>query len=309
VTVFADAGIIQRLNNEFVPFAGERHEMSRRPSAIKDWFFPMASSVNARLANPVTTSQGFYIAGADGQAYGFYHNVRDPQRIQQFMNASLTKLRASPPKPVDIPQGPIAGATNVGPAPTTSVIRVFERITPLPAGAHETNTRVGRDHLWIFADEVKAMLDAAKGGQPFAMPQNVVLRIARFHLTDNIRGQPDRWRAEEVKKAAATVKPAGCSGDRERFTFSGEFALQTASNARGLEGKLDGEFELDAKAAKIVRFRAYGETQAWGDHTHARNSPAGKFPLVFAMVDANDASAKAVPPSSYYYQEPYKDPR
>lgn len=303
------------MTNEFIPYAGERHEVQKRQSSIKDWFVPMAGSVNPRLARN-ETAQGFYIAGADGTAYGWYHQFRDPQRVSAFMDGAVAKFRQKPPAAVDVPQQNVKGPGNTPPDPSTSVVRIFSRIRPLPAEADRIAMAVGRDHIWIYADEVKAMVDAsAKVGVEFALPPSIVFRLARFHFISNVKGQPGTWKANEVQKAAVSAKVIAVTSNRRTLSLLGEFAIESPTGADGFTGKLEGELELDAKTNKVARFRAYVEGEGFGDHSWARGSEyaaregtRGRFPLVFALVDANDTVARTLPPSALYYGAPYAKP-
>lgn len=59
---------------------------------------------------------------------------------------------------------------------------------------------------------------------------------------------------------------------------------------------------------RIVRFRARVDAKAWGANTNTWHQPPGRFPLVIAMVEANDAIARAVSPVWRAYGADYDDP-
>src|SRR5437868_5918567 len=141
------------------------------------------------------TVQGFYVAAADGTAYGWF-NDRDVPEVTAFMNRALARFRAHPPPAVEIPAADRVASIST-PDPTTSIVRVFTRIRPLPEGADSLNAGVGRDHLWIYADEVREMLAAGAG--EFPLPRALAARIARFHLVDNVRGEPEMWEPDQVR--------------------------------------------------------------------------------------------------------------
>jgi hypothetical protein len=264
----------------------------------------MAATVNDRVRDG-TTAQGFYVVGADGSGYGFNNN-RDPQRVDRFMSRGIEQFREHPPANTDVPESIRTAPFSRAPDPSTSVIRVFSRIRPLPPGADVLNAGVGRDHLWILAGEVREILSAGnKVGRAFAMPSTLVARLVRFHLVDNVRGEPDMWAPDEVGKAAFTAWLTEKTPTTGTFTFSGTFAQQTADGRRGGEGKIEGVFDVDPRTAKIVRFRAYSEGEAWGAGHFTGNAPQGRFPLVIAMVEAADSVAKAVPPQGILWGEQY----
>jgi hypothetical protein len=195
-----------------------------------------------------------------------------------------------------------------------SVVRVFARVKPLPAGEERMNNHVGREHMWIFPDEVREMLAASRQlNQDFAMPRNLVARLVVFHIIDNVRGQVIPWRPADVTKANFTARAVKKADGNRTFTFQGEFAKRGSIQAypeRGHEGTIAGEFDVDVKTVKITRFRAYSEGEAWATSRYnwPSNPPKGRYPLVLALVDADDKLAKVVPPESAatgaYYMRP-----
>ena len=299
------------LQTDFVPYAGECQEVYRRTSPLKDWFVPMASTVNPRLARG-ETAQGYYIAGADGKAYGWYHRQRDPEQVLAFVNGAVAKYRQDPPKEAALPAPGIRTERNITPAPGTTVVRVFSRIRPLPPDADAMSRSIGRDHLWIYAGEIRSMAGASREkGATFPMPKSLAARLARFHLVSNVRGQPTSWGPDEVRKAGLTGTVTAVEGPLRTISFQGDFETASKDEAHGFKGKLEGQLVLDTRAGKITRFRAYAEGEGRGNHAWNRRSggerrrgPLGPFPLVFAFTDVNDSLARTLPPSGLYYSSP-----
>src|SRR5437870_2693347 len=176
-STFSDSGIIRRLQSEFIPVAGNCDELqeglAQRAPAASGWFMRMADQTEWRKQEG-NTVQGFYIAGADGTAYGWL-NDRDVPEVNTFMDRALAKFRARPPKAAEIPAAERGAASGVTPDASTSIVRVFTRIRPLPEGADSLNAGVGRDHLWIYRDEVRQLLAAGTGD--FDLPRALMARI------------------------------------------------------------------------------------------------------------------------------------
>lgn len=296
---FSDRRIIDLLKTRFVPAVGNTHELQNQKSRASEWFLATASRVNPRIAQRVT-AQGFYVAAADGSAYGFNNN-RDPERVLDFLQRGLRQFAETPPKKVEITAAEIEAAFCKKPDPTLSVLRIFSRIKPLPAGADALNLGVGRDHVWVYPEDVRAI--GAERRAEFSMPAAMAARLARYHLVDNVRGEPAFWTPGEVKLASFLVRR-----QKDGFTFTGRYSMQTEDGARGLEGKMDGTFRV--KTEKLEGFRAYGEALAWGSGPYTPRPPAGKFPLKFALVQASDATAQTVPPQAAAYGDgEYRRPR
>ena len=290
------------MQTEFVPVTGDTHELQFKRSPAQKWFLGLYHRTSAPLLNAQKSfsndSQGMYVVGADGTSYG-YTNDHDPSNIHACMDGALERFRARPPKTVAISQKEIQARFAITPAPSTSVVRVFSRIRPLPKGCTGLNRSVGRDFLWIYRDEARAMLVAGKRpGEALKLPRSLAVRMARFHLLDNVRGTPDMWAAAEVKRLAFTASVVRDTGVARTIAFSGRFAMQTSSGRKGYEGKVEGQFDIRISDARIVRFRAFGDGKAWGSGTYTPNAPRGRYTLQVAMVEAHDAIARIVPPEA-----------
>lgn len=268
----------------------------------------MAVQRNPRIQNDVT-SQGLYVAGADGTCYGFINHRGETQRIHQFLDRCLAEFRQTPPQRVEIGEKALSAPFARTPDPTASVLRVFSRIHPLPPGVSSLNEGPGRDHLWIYADELKEIRAAApENGRDFSLPKSLVARLTRFHLIDNVRGEPDMWKPAEVTKAEFTARRVRDDGETGVYAFSGIFAMRAANGGRGYEGTISGEFVVDNRAARITRFRAYGKGQAWGVSTYTPEAPKGRFPLLIAIVETDDPTARTVPPQAVACGHEYRNP-
>jgi hypothetical protein len=232
------------------------------------------------------------VVAADGTAYGFNNN-RSLERVHQLLDKSLAQFRANPPAKVDIPSALLDAKFAVTPPDGSSVLRLFTRIKPAPLGCDSANENVARDHLWVLPDEIGAL---AKGEIPNALR----LRLARFALVDNVRGEPDHWRVDEVIKAEFKLKVLSAT----KFAIAGDFAMQTKDGKRGYEGKWEGELAID-KGGRLTSFKAYAEGQAWGRSTYTPDPPPGKFPLVVAFVLSGDEMARTVSPQAVFYGREY----
>jgi hypothetical protein len=241
------------------------------------------------------TAQGLYVAGPDGTPYGWYNGWRHTPEIMQFLQSSLARFHESPPKVADVPVNISASSTRLAPAASTAVVRVFSRIRPLPTGADAINASVGRDHLWLLADEARAILEQSNP-KAAELPPPLIARICRYHLIDNVRGEPDAWEANEVIARDWRATLISQTGTVSTYNFSGSFKMTASCANRGYAGKISGQFNIDRSEHKFTRFRAIASGYAWGASRFTPNPPEGKFPLVIGMLDVNDAVSHAVPP-------------
>lgn len=173
------------------------------------------------------TTQGFYVVGADGKLYGWFNAHHVPYTLHSIKSA-LEAYRRDPLARVEISQKEISSPYSNSPDSTTSVVRTFTRIRPLPAGCDDLNNAIGRDHLWIYADDVQAIEAASRNNKDksFSLPKNLVARLVRFHLIDNVRGEPDDWESEDVKQANFTAQLVSQDTKAKHFQFHGVYSQE-----------------------------------------------------------------------------------
>lgn len=299
--------MIKRLQNDYIPFAGDVAEFTWRRTIGSRWFMEAAGKVNYRVRSGDTV-QGFYTLGADGGAYAF-ENVRSAKVVLNMLSETDRAYAMGKRTKVDIPQDSFISIFTKSVEPKrTDVVRVFTRVRPVPVSANSLNKSLGRDHLWLTGKDVDALVAAGASGNPFPMPRDLKMRLVRYNLVDNVRGQPDLWQFSEVKKADFTVTPVGRSGSAMVYKFTGAFAMATADTKRGLEGTIDGEIEVDPTQRKLLWFRAFADATAWGDSKFTAHAPNGKFPLVIAMLNVDDGLSKTVVPDAISLGDLYFSP-
>ncbi len=256
-----------------------------------------AGKINYRVRSGQSV-QGFYILAADGTAYEF-ENVRSAKVVLTMLKEAETAFQAHKPPKADIPESSFVSIFSKSTEPkNTSVVRVFTRVRPVPISANSLNKSLGRDHLWIVGKDIDALATAGASGNPFQMPRDMRMRLVRYNLIDNVRGQPDLWEASQVKKSDITVTPVGRSGDSMVYKFTGAFALATADGKRGLEGEITGEIETDPSKRTLTWFRAIADATAWGDSKFTAHAPNGKYPLVIGMMNVDDGLSRTVVPDA-----------
>jgi hypothetical protein len=206
---------------------------------------------------------------------------------------------------------------SLDPAPPAGGVRfkVFARgFVRSPAGSLEIyKTQVtrsfeaGRDHLWLTAEEAKALAPPeARAGGVHKVPDAVVDRISRTCLIDLVRvgGNGGPRKAEDVlsQEMALTVKTA--SAEELRLQISGSTRVTTrdpGSGARAGEPKVDeyrfsGEAVYDRTRQTFVRF----DVVAFSETGHYDEIAKKILPLGVALeLTASDAPADRLPPSSY----------
>ena len=278
-STFADPTIVKLLQTRFIPVAIDQ-AYQRRQKDNEGRFYQKIANQGPRKIGRGTT-QGLYTADAAGTLLAFTNN-RGAQRVQRMLQTALQKHQ--PVKVAAITKGLPDARYNPQPPEGGLVVRVTSKIL---SGYEEPEnefrrifqTSLGRDNLWIRADEHTTL---AKG----QLPKSLLKRLARYHLVDNTRGEPTMWRENEIEKLEGKI-----TNGQLRATVQ----LKTAKGDRGYHTQLLGKLEI--KNGRVTRLDLVAKGQFWGEGTYTRNAPKGKFPLAiaFTLADGKDA-ADTIPP-------------
>lgn len=280
-STFADPEIIKRLQTEFVPVAIDQAYQRRQKDNEGEFYRKIAVQGPRGDGSKGQTTQGLYIAAADGTLLGFT-NHRSPDRVKKLIDTALKQFKPSETAP--IPVGKTDPQYSSQPPAGGLVVRVHAKIL---GGYEPTENKwqkifqssVSRDNLWITHSEQQSIVD----GQ---IPPAVQKRIARFHLVDNTRGEPPMWKKNEIKNI-------GFKLDGNKLT--GSAVLGTSDGSRGYECQFFGFIETEH--GKVTRFDVVAQGDFWGEGRYTTGAPKGRFPLAisFSMADGAD-TADAIPP-------------
>ena len=80
------------------------------------------------------------------------------------------------------------------------------------------------------------------------------LRIAKFHLRDNTRGEPRDWKKDELKEWSLKVNGKG--------KVSGNFLINSSDGEMGYEGKIKGSISVDT--GRLTKFDFLVLGKHWG---------------------------------------------
>ena len=278
-STFADPFIVKVLKTQFIPVAIDQAYQRRQKDTEGEFYRKIAGQSRRNDFND--TTQGLYMATADGTLLG-YSNNRGAQRIRRFIEKALEDFRPIATSAIKTettdkrfnPQPPEGGL----------VIRVQARVL---GGYELTDDRwrrifqsaLSRDNLWVSQDEHTALVQGM-------VLKSLQRRIARYHLVDNTRGEPPMWSAREVRSVDMRL------GGEE---FSGKASLTTASGDRSFDCEFYGRVETTA--GRVTRFDVVAKGLFQGEGRSTPGAPRGKFPLAisFTLADGTDV-ADAIPP-------------
>lgn len=156
------------------------------------------------------------------------------------------------------------------------------------------------DYAWFRKDEARSFLPAEpKKGTHHDVPKQLVERLARFHLIDNVHALNYTFFPKEaIEKARITTTVDKVEGDLVSVSFEGQTrASMTSPNTIGYEPKLLGRAQYNLKDEQFVSFELVAVGKRWGlGNCNQRHNPApALMGIVFTL--AGDTPAERLPPA------------
>jgi hypothetical protein len=314
VLAFADPAIIRMAREDFIPVAGDDWYQRRRQDA-EGAFFRGVADQGPRKGEGGSTRQGIYVFTASGKLLA-YRNHRDPGVMRSVLEQGLKAWKKLPeaerkPGAVQVGEPGKQDATYVRTPPKGAlVLNVHTRILDRKEGGDYCigtcrtagGDQAALDHLWLTEEEWKSLVPAnPKKGDTLTVPNRIVQRIARFHLTDNTRGEPPMWNRREVHQAAMTLTVEEVSPAAVSLRLDGSVLLANAADAakanRGFDARLLGYVRYNREKKAMERFDVVALGLHWGEGTYTRGARPGRTPLGIAFELARgDSPADVVPP-------------
>jgi len=249
------------------------------------------------------TRQGHYVFTAQGELLGFNNN-RGPERRLAMMREALEKWENLPAerKRASISEEAKGDEQYQRKLPEGGqVVKVYTRSLEdsegrlVALGEDKVGNQTAVDHLWLRKEEVKELQKlVADGGGTF--PAWFSMRIVRFHLRDNTRGEPEDWKKEHIKNWELKVDAKG--------QVNGRFELQKKDGKLGFEGRITGGISFDGDRLSKFEWLVLGDQ--WGEGNYTRGARPGKTPLgqVLQLTDGKSARDQ-IPPQGIRWEQGY----
>lgn len=317
---FSSSETIALTRARFVPVIGDEWYYRRREDP-EGAFFNAVADQGPRKKGKGGTRQGIYLFTAGGKLLGYAPGDVLPETLQSTLRTALAAWERLPeverkPGAASIPASVQADPRyNPAPPPGALIVKVHSRILDRDPGGKACSVGgdvaiderripplAQYDRLWLRESEWRSLVPARpREGQVSAVPAEVALRILRFHLVDNTRGEPEPWALEDVRSSSLTltVEQASSAGVRLRLDGAALLVRRAGpeSAERGFAVRLLGYLHHDTARRKLDRFDVVALGDHWGDGPYTSGSRPGRTALGIAFTLTSGASpVDRIPP-------------
>lgn len=169
--------------------------------------------------------------------------------------------------------------------------------------------RWNRDFAWFNRDEARSwMPQKISVGQKHTLPEPLALRLARFHVVDNVSGQEGPYAKADIEHAEIEIEITSVDGNDATIQISGLFRSKSdgvyklgetdwrhfPSRTRGVDATLRGEATWNIEQRRFSSFRAAAHGKAWGGSgLNGRRGVTQEQPAVIG----------------WYFEQAHDDPR
>lgn len=242
-------------------------------------FFQQAVNDGQRISDG-GTRQGFWVLSPGGQSLA-YANSRNPEQVLAVLTAGRAAWEALPAEQRRLPDGAALEPAHrwewSAPADGLQLDRISREL-PFDGLHGPRSERWNRDRAWFSRDEVDGMLPPdPQPGQQFALPL-LAQRLARFHLTDDVRGQSIPYAPAEVQRAELQARVLARHGSELILALHGSTLCDAdgpwllGENSwrpfqelpHGLESRLLGQAVFDLDSRTFTELELVAVARHWG---------------------------------------------
>jgi hypothetical protein len=308
---------VQQLAKEFVASADEVYHLQTVKGREADLFRKVAEQGHyAGRTKPTSTRQGIYACAPNGVLLASI-NTTDAGAMLKMMEKALAKWKEMKPEDRLLKEAPAAD-----PADRTR----WERLYPadglvlkdwsrdLPCENRDT-AAWNLDYAWFRKEEARRLLpDVIEEGAICDVPRDLVLRLARLHLVDNVRGETDSWKEACIAAAEIAATVDEVKDGRARIRFAGKtravavgkwrvngFDPATDDQKRGFDAKILGSGTWDLAKERFVEFELIAAGTRWGGTQYnGRAKDLGEAPMAHLLRLAGETPAEHVAPAAIW---------
>ncbi len=190
------------------------------------------------------------------------------------------------------------------------VLNMFTRDLPESGKPEEQQAaKWNQDPVWFSKSEARNWLATElELGVEHVLPRPLVMRLARLHLVDMVKGQTIPFSEDEIKDARIAVTPIEIKDGIVKVEITGQTKADSTRKARrtsphGVTTNLMGSAIYDLEKQSFTQFELTAIGNRWG-HTRfngrRRDSKEGLLGFVFRLADANQP--RIAPAFIYNYE-------
>lgn len=174
-----------------------------------------------------------------------------------------------------------------------------------------------RDYAWFRQAEAMSFVpEELSVGAWREVPRELVSRIARLHLVDNVRGQTPHFEEEHLKLADLRSEINSIEGDCVQVMLTGKTrthaegywpirgfrpGLQATKQSRGYEAELLGRAVFNRQEQRFVDFTLVSVGERWGGtQFNGRSDDLGPSPMGVLFTLAGTSPQEQVAPAYFY---------
>jgi hypothetical protein len=308
----------------FVPVAENCNHLQRRRDAKGEFFRLVAEQSHyAGRAQASATWQGLYLCTATGELLAS-RQAREANEVLTLMEQALEQWqqRVKQSSPLIIPENydPALGYDWAYPE---GGLVLKGHVRDLPCESRECDlTKWNLDYVWFTQEEAASLIkETAEIGHCYPMPWPLVLRLARFHLLDTVRGESPRWRSKQVKRAEIFLTVEERQREQIQLRLEGIVHNEAPPNfeinpyngkivdmASGINLRLLGYLTYQKEQQAFTRFDLLATGLRWGATAYNdRFGDLGPAPIGFAFELAGPALFERTPPQAirFDYWQPF----
>lgn len=251
------------------------------------------------------TRQGTYCCTPSGQFLGSA-NHRDPRRIAAMLKEALRKWKEIKKEDRLLKEDPVKTWEQIDRSEKKypadgMVLRVNSRDMPR-TGLDPNDWRTHAwnfDYAWFKKDEVARMLPKTMGKKTeWKLPDDLVRRLVRIHLVDNVRGQTGGYRPEAVEEAEINCEVTRIKKNIVTIKLTGKVKQQ--QDGRGVEGTMLGEALYNTKDEKFDKFEIVVLGTRWGaTQYNRREDDRERSPIGYVLHLASDHPTEKIAPAEF----------
>lgn len=256
----------------------------------------------AGRTKPTSTRQGLYVAMPDGQLLASVNSTRAVQ-VLGMMRKAIAKYKFSFNEKIDEVDLQLNPDRNFNiPFPEGGMIlRVTCRDLPRKHDPDFDTWLHNFDYAWLTATEVQSLLppnrQSSQSGKVYEIPSKTIVRFARNHLIDHVKGEAPGWNSGSVKQAVAAARVTSQTDQEIEIELKGrvkcvqtpdgrinEYSGQINNTEQGVDLKLMGWLTWNISDKTFTKFNCVAYGNRWGTSTYnMRHQDREKNPIGFAI--------------------------